>query len=130
MVTVTLNQVECIYVVICYLPLAEDQDFTLIRNAVTFAIGANDGNTISILVDVLDDLLVEGTECFTLSGAISTTTAAPGSTFVGGTVTICIADNDCKFVYGCSWSLTALVVKMGSYRLTTSSSIRIPDFTF
>ena len=44
----------------------------------TFDVGANSGNTISVFVDVLDDLLVEGTESFTLSGAISTTIAAPG----------------------------------------------------
>ena len=103
MVTVALNQVECVYVVICYLSLAEGQDFTLSRTEVTFDVGANDGNIISVFVDVLDDFLVEGTESFTLSGAISTTTAANGSTFVGGAVTVSIADNDCKFVYGCSF---------------------------
>ena len=67
----------------------------------TFDVGANSGNTISVFVDVLDDLLVEGTESFTLSGAISTTIAAPGSTFVGGGVTVFITDNDCKFAHGC-----------------------------
>ena len=71
------------------------EDFTLLRSEVTFVIGANDGNTITVLVDVLDDLLVEGTECFTLSGGIGSP-AAPGSSFVGGPVTVCILDNDGK----------------------------------
>ena len=62
---------------------------------VTFDTGANDGNTITVFVDVLDDLLVEGTECFTLSGGIGSP-AAPGSSFVGGPVTVCILDNDGK----------------------------------
>ena len=71
------------------------EDFTLLRSEVPFVIGANDGNTITVLVDVLDDLLVEGTECFTLSGGIGSP-AAPGSSFVGGPVTVCILDNDGK----------------------------------
>ena len=96
-----------VYIAICYLSPAEGQDFTLNRSEVTFDIGANNGNTINVFVDVLDDLLVEGTECFTLAGAISNT-AAPGSSFVGGDVTVCINDNDCKCVHGCCFSLIAL----------------------
>ena len=69
---------------IYFLSLTVDLDFHLSRTEVMFGIGDNNGNTISVFVDVLDDLLVEGTETFTLSGAISTTKAAPGSTFVGG----------------------------------------------
>ena len=92
---------------IYFLSLTVGLDFNLSRTEVTFDVGANDGNTINVFVDVLDDLLVEGTECFTLAGAISTTTAAPGSTFVGGGVTVCIADNDCKCVHGCCFSLIA-----------------------
>ena len=65
---------------------------------VTFDVGASDGNTINLLINVLDDLLVEGRECFTLSGGIGSP-AAPGSTFVGGPVTVCIEDNDCKCVW-------------------------------
>ena len=75
------------------------QDFTLSRSTVTFDIGANDGNTIIVFVDVLDDVLVEGTECFTLSGSISTTTAAPGASFVGGPATVCILDNEGRYAW-------------------------------
>ena len=83
------------YIAICYLSLAVGQDFTLSRSEVTFDIGANNGNTLSVFVDVLDDLLVEGTECFTLSGS----TASQAAPFVGGDVTVCINDNDCKCVH-------------------------------
>ena len=83
---------------IYFLSLTVGQDFTLSRTEVTFDLGANDGNTITVFVDVLDDLLVEGTETFTLSGAISTTTAASGSTFVGGPVTVTILDDDGKIM--------------------------------
>ena len=78
---------------------AVGEDFILLRSEVTFDIGANDGNTINVLVDVLDDLLVEGTECFTLTGGIGSP-SAPGSSFVGGPVTVCILDNDGKT---CIW---------------------------
>ena len=82
-----------------FLSLTVGSDFTLSRTEVTFDIGANNGNTITVFVDVLDDPLVEGTETFTLSGAISTTIAATGSTFVGGGVTVTILDNDGKIMY-------------------------------
>ena len=103
-----------------FLSLTVGQDFTLSRTEVTFDLGANDGNTITVFVNVLDDLLVEGTECFTLSGAISTTTAAPGSIFVGGPVTVCIADNDCKFVCGCSFHILVLFASTVFLRINTA----------
>ena len=86
-----------VYIVICYLSPAEGQDFTLSRRVMTFDIGANNGNTISVFIDVLDDLLVEGTECFTLSGSTASNQAA--ASFVGGDVTVCIDDNGCKCVH-------------------------------
>ena len=116
MVTVALNQVECVYVVICYLSLAEGQDFTLSRSEVTFDQGAGDDNGISVFFVVFDDLLVEGTECLTLSGSIGSP-AASGSTFVGGDVTVCIADNDCKFV----WMMATDAV----YQLSNNIKIKI-----
>ena len=100
------NQVQYIYVVTCYLALAEGQDFTLLRRDVTFDIGASDGNVINLLINVLDDLLVEGRECFTLSGSIGSPAAA-GSTFVGGDATVCIVDNDCKCVHSYAFCPTA-----------------------
>ena len=102
------NMVEpgTVYIAICYLSPAEGEDFTLSRNEEVFGIGAANGNTMSILVDILPDPLVERTECFTLAGTIGTP-AAPGSTFVGGDVTICINDNNSKCVHDCCFSLTA-----------------------
>ena len=80
------------------------QDFNLSQSEVTFELGANDGNTITVFVDVLDDLFVEGTESFTLSGSIGSPSASgSGNTsgqdsdsgsegsqaaFVGGPVTV------------------------------------------
>lgn len=81
-----------------FLPFLVGQDFNLRRTEVTFDLGTNPGNTINALIDVLDDPLVEGTECFTLSGGIGSP-AAPGSSFVGAPVTVCIEDDDCKFVW-------------------------------
>jgi len=74
-----------------YPSLAVGQDFTLSRTEVTFALGTNDGNVISAFIDILDDLLVEGTENFTLTGSV-----APPALFVGGPVTVSIIDNDGK----------------------------------
>ena len=83
---------------IYFLSLTVGLDFHLSQTEVMFGVGGNNGNTISVFVDVLDDLLVEGTETFTLSGAISTTLAASGSTFVGGDVTVTILDDDGKIM--------------------------------
>ena len=73
---------------------------------VTFDVGASDGNTINLLINVLDDLLVEGRECFTLSGGIGSPAAAV-STFVGADAEVCIEDNDCKCVHSCTFCPTA-----------------------
>ena len=67
------------------------QDFTLSRTEVTFGLGTNDGNVISVFVDILDDLFIEGRENFTLSGSV-----APPASFVGGPVTVRIIDDDGK----------------------------------
>ena len=67
------------------------QDFILSRTEVTFGEGSGSGNVINIFVDILDDLLVEGTENFTLTGSV-----APPAFFVGGPVTVTIIDNDGK----------------------------------
>ena len=47
------------------------EDFNLSRTEVTFEIGADNGNTITVFVDVLDDLLAEGTENIVLSGSVA-----------------------------------------------------------
>ena len=71
---------------------AGGSDFVLARNEVTFDIGANDGNTISLVIDILDDRIVEGNETFTISGSVS----AAGATFVGGPAIVTIVDDDGK----------------------------------
>ena len=68
----------------------------LVRDEVTFDIGANDDNTISVPINILDDLLVEGTETFTLTGSVVTTGTI--STFGGGPATGSILDNDGKWM--------------------------------
>ena len=57
----------------------------------TFDVGAIDGTTLTVIVDILDDLLVEGTENIVLSGRV----ASPAS-FVGGPATVSILDDDGK----------------------------------
>lgn len=74
------------------------QDFILSRTEVTFDEASQDGNTIAVLVDVINDPFVEGTETFTLSGAMGVP-AADGTVFVGGPVTVTILDDDGKIVY-------------------------------
>ena len=88
----SLNQLP----VCCYPSLAVGQDFTLSRTEVTFGLGTNDGNVISAFVDILDDLFIEGTENFTLTGSV-----APPASFVGGPVTVRIIDDDGKCL--CVW---------------------------
>jgi len=66
----------------------------LVRGEVTFDIGANDGNTISVPINILDDPDVEGTETFILTGSV--VTLGTGATFVGGPATVSILDNDGK----------------------------------
>ena len=66
----------------------------LVRDEVTFDIGANDDNTISVPINILDDLLVEGTETFTLTGSVVTTGTI--ATFAGGSAVISILDDDGK----------------------------------
>ena len=69
--------------------LVEGDDFHLLRQEVTFVLGATTGNTQS--ASLIDDSLVEGTESFVVSGNVT----APAS-FVPGRdmVTVNILDND------------------------------------
>ena len=92
------------------------QDFNLSQSEVTFDSGANDGNIMTVFVDILDDLFVEGMESFTLSGSIGSPSASgsgstssqdsgsgsagspgvPEAVFVGGPVTVSIFDDEGK----------------------------------
>ena len=81
-----------------YLSFAVGLDFILHQTELTFAEGTSSGDV--IFVDILDDLLVEGTESFTLTGSV-----APPALFVGGPVTVSIIDNDGKCVASSSCTL-------------------------
>lgn len=69
----------------------------------TFDTGANDLNIITVVLDVFDDLLVEGTESFTVTATITDPGVQTGGimpTFMTGTDTVDtnILDNDfCKY---------------------------------
>ena len=75
----------------CSLHIVEGDDFRLLRQEVTFVLGATTGNTQSVSIDIIDDALVEGTESFVVSGNVTTP-----ATFVPGrnTTTVNILDND------------------------------------
>ena len=81
-----------------YLSLAVGLDFILHQTELTFAEGTSSGDI--IFVDILDDLLVEGTENFSLTGSV----ALP-ALFVGGPITVTIIDNDGKCVASSSCTL-------------------------
>jgi len=74
---------------------AGGSDFIFDPFQFTFDIGARDGNTISFPIIILDDLLVEGTETFTLTGSV-VNLVIPAIFVVGATITI--LDNDGKWM--------------------------------
>ena len=71
--------------------LAENEDFHLVFQKLTLCRGTSDDNVQSLVVDISDDFLVEGTESFVISGDAT----APAS-FVPGRdlATVNILDND------------------------------------
>ena len=77
--------------------IAVGEDFTLSTTTVTFVGGTNTSTVNNITVNVLDDLLVEGIESFTLSVSVT-----PPASFVGDPVTVIILDDDSKCSYNCS----------------------------
>ena len=80
-----------IYIVALFHHIVEGDDFRLLRQEVTFVLGATTGNTQNASFDIIDDSLVEGTESFVVSGNVT----APASFVPGGdTVTVNILDND------------------------------------
>ena len=67
------------------------EDFRLVFQRLTLCPGTGNNNVQSLVVDVIDDFLVEGTESFVISGNAT----APASFVPGGDmVTINILDND------------------------------------
>ena len=73
--------------------LAENEDFHLVFQRLTLCRGTSNDNVQSLVVDIADDFLVEGTESFVISGD-----ATAPATFVPGrdSATVNILDNDGK----------------------------------
>ena len=73
--------------------LAVDKDFSLIFQMLTLCPGTSNNNVQSLVVDIIDDTLVEGTESFVISGDAT----APASFKPDrDNVTVNILDNDGK----------------------------------
>ena len=68
-----------------------NEDFRLVFQRLTLCQGTSNNNVQSLVVDIIDDFLVEGTESFVISGNAT----APAS-FVPGqdSTTVTILDND------------------------------------
>ena len=73
--------------------LAENADFHLVFQRLTLCLGTSNDNVQSLVVDIADDFLVEGTESFVISGDAT----APAS-FIPGqdSAIVNILDNDGK----------------------------------
>ena len=85
-----MNELFCI--IHCYILLAEtDEDLHLVFQMLTLCRGTSNDNVQSLVVDIKDDFLVEGTESFVISGSAT----APAS-FVPGreSITVTILDDD------------------------------------
>ena len=74
-------------------------DFSLSWSEVTFDLGANDGNTITVFADVIDDLIIEGTESFSLSITVEDPPAGVIVDPNGNAATINILDDDGKYLW-------------------------------
>ena len=81
--------------------LAENADFRLVFQRLTLCQGTSNDNVQSLVVDINDDFLVEGTESFVISGD-----ATAPATFIPGrdSATVNILDNDGK----CQWFMDML----------------------
>ena len=92
---VCYNMHGCVsFTVIFFNLLAENEDFHLVFQSLALCRGTSNGNVQSLVVDIIDDSLVEGTENFVISGNAT----APAS-FVpdrdNATVTIMDNDGEC-----------------------------------
>ena len=74
--------------------LAVNEDFHVVFQRLTLCRGTSNGNVQSLVVDITDDFLVEGTESFVISGD-----ATAPATFVPGndSATVNILDNDGEY---------------------------------
>ena len=72
---------------------ATSEDFSLSTNELVFLAGTNNGTIQTLVVTIVDDSLVEGTEAFVLSGSVT----SPAMFFPGRNMTtITIMDNERK----------------------------------
>ena len=87
-----LSMNDCVsFTVTFFNLLAENIDFRLVFRSLGLCQGTSNGNVQSLVLDITDDLLVEGTESFVISG-----NATAPALFVPGrdTATVDIMDND------------------------------------
>ena len=82
---------DCVSFTVTSYLLAVNEDFRLVFQRLTLCQGTSNNNVQSLVVDIIDDFLVEGTESFVISGNAT----APAS-FVPGqdSTTVTILDND------------------------------------
>ena len=74
---------------------ADREDFRLSRTKLRFPAGTNNGTIQTLLVSVVDDDFVEGTESFVLSGSVT----SPAKFLLGRSMaTITIMDNERKCI--------------------------------
>ena len=72
---------------------ATSEDFSLSTNELVFLNGTNNGTIQTLVISIVDDGLVEGTETIVLSGSVT----SPAMFLpVRNTTTITIMDNECK----------------------------------
>lgn len=92
----------------------------------TFDIGEHDGNARTTVVQVVDDLFMEGTENVILYGS-----AQSPASFVGGPVTINILDDDCKCVwlkFNAVYHLFSDTLEGAEYYVTNSQSMSTKNY--
>ena len=92
------------------------QDFTVPQTTVTFAVGTPTGDTQPVLVNVIDDDEVEGTESLLLTGIV-----APPASFVGGPATVNIIDDDGKCVWNEILLLNFYFIPLTTWSIPVSS---------
>ena len=74
---------------------ATSEDFSLPTNEVVFPAGANNGTNQTLVISIVDDGLVEGTETFVLSGSVTTPAMfLPGRNMT--TITIMDSEGKCR----------------------------------
>ena len=90
-----LSMNSCVSLTVIFFNLiAVNEDFHVVFQSLTLCRGTSNGNVQSLVVDITDDFLVEGTESFVISGD-----ATAPATFVPGrdSATVNILDDDGEY---------------------------------